>query len=62
MVRVRGATEHEIFPDCSGCALDAVNAYLTTGILPTRNITCAPGAFHFRTGPDGVSGRRGVPD
>jgi pimeloyl-ACP methyl ester carboxylesterase len=42
LVMVKEATEHEVFPDGSRCALDAVNAYLTTGVLPARDIVCAP--------------------
>lgn len=50
LLMVKEAKEHEVFPDGSRCALDAVNAYLTTGVLPVRNITCAPAKTPRRSG------------
>ncbi|OYP16883.1 alpha/beta hydrolase [Streptomyces sp. FBKL.4005] len=45
MVYVKGGEGHGVYSGDSGsCADRAVNAYLTTGKLPSRDVTCKPAA------------------
>ncbi|MFG1602970.1 alpha/beta hydrolase [Actinoplanes sp. NPDC049265] len=52
LIMVKQGRAHGVYDDGNTCAVEAVNAYLTTGMLPKRDITCTATAAPSRsTGP-----------